>query len=152
MKNIFNHLRFSVSNQLYAVFIYMKQKEDILAVDKELKKMPYSVPDGYFDSFKKKAMSSVTATDGSLWRKVYPVVAMAAMFIAIVTGGTFLMKASMPSEQMSLEDYFVWSGLEVSASEYNSYGTQLAEAEISGEDIVQYLIYMGVEAESLGED
>ncbi|MGM9735124.1 MAG: hypothetical protein ACI3ZL_01800 [Candidatus Cryptobacteroides sp.] len=127
----------------------MENRKDILAEVKELKSMPFSVPEGYFDTFKEQAKSTRGRETG-LWRKVYPVLAMAAMFLIIVTGGTFLMKTATPQEGMSMEDYLVCSGLETSLSAYSSYETQIAEAEISGDDIVQYLIYTGVEAESLG--
>ena len=127
----------------------MEYGKDILAEDKGLKTMPFSVPEGYFESFRQKAMSARESEAGP-WRKIYPVLAMAAMFLIMVTAGTFFLRTSTPSEGMSMEDYLVCSGLETSPSAYSTYETQIADAEISGDDIVQYLIYMGVEAENLG--
>ena len=80
---------------------------------------------------------------------------MAAMFAIIATIGTLILNRweffSEPSEQMQMEDYLVHSGYDFTVSDYQSENSQLADAEISSEDIVQYLIYTGLSIEDMGE-
>ena len=52
---------------------------------------------------------------------------------------------------MQMEDYLVHSGYDFTVSDYQGENSQLADAEISSEDIVQYLIYTGLSIEDMGE-
>ena len=109
---------------------------DILKDCTELKQMPFSVPERYFDSFKN-ANAVPVAKRVSLWNRMVPYVAMAAVFVSLVAAGTFFLERSTPQYQMTEEAYEM------------EYGEQIAEADLSEEDIINYLIYTGVSAEAI---
>ena len=76
----------------------MKQNDkDILAGRTDLKEMPYSVPERYFEDFRSQ-MKPTSAKENSLYMRLAPYMAMAAMFILLVTGGTFLLRHATPEE------------------------------------------------------
>ena len=55
-----------------------------------------------------------------------------------------------PAEPMTEEDYVMFSDNMMNTIAYEmEYGTQLAEAKVSDEDIINYLIYTGVSAEHI---
>ena len=127
----------------------MKQEKDILKDCLELKQMPFSVPDGYFESFKAET-SRPMVQKISFWNKVAPYAAVAAVFVCLVTAGTFLLERTVPQYQITEEDYVMFSDNIMTTIAYEmEYGTQLAEAELSEEDIINYLIYTGVTAEQI---
>ena len=127
----------------------MKQKIDILLDCQELKKMPFTVPEGYFESFKEETRKPMVQKL-SFRKIVMPYIAVAAMFAFMVTTGTLLLERSTPEYQMTEEDYFMFSDNMMNTIAYEmEYGTQFAEAEINDEDIINYLIYTGVTAEQI---
>ena len=125
-------------------------KRDILQ-EASLKKCPYSVPEGYFESLKEKAVkySKPAPVPVFQFKKVLmTAVSMAAMFILMVTAGTFLLEKSTPSEDLTHEDYIVFSDGYFDLEMYeDNMSEQYADASISDEDIVEYLIYIGVSEE-----
>ena len=124
-------------------------KRDILIEKPELKDMPYSVPEGYFETFKAQMMPFQTK-DVSLMGRFMPYVSMAAMFIVLVTVGTFFLQRTSSSEIMTQEDYIVFSGDMMNTVGYEmEYGSRIADAEIENEDIINYLIYSGVTVEEI---
>ena len=127
----------------------MKKENDILKDCAELKQMPYSVPEGYFESFKAEAVRPVVQKL-NFWNRFAPYAAMAAVFVFLVTAGTFLLERSTPQYKMTEEDYMMFSDNIMTTLAYEmEYGYQLAEAEISDEDIINYLIYTGVTPEHI---
>lgn len=125
----------------------MKMGNDILKDCTELKQMPFSVPEGYFDSFKN-ANAVPVARRVSLWNRMAPYAAMAAVFVSLVAAGTFLLERSTPQYQMTEEDYVMFADNMMNTIAYEmEYGDQIAEADLSEEDIINYLIYTGVSAE-----
>ena len=127
----------------------MKMGNDILKDCTELKQMPFSVPEGYFDSFKN-ANAVPVAKRVSLWNRIVPYVAMAAVFVSLVAAGTFFLERSTPQYQMTEEDYVMFADNMMNTIAYEmEYGDQIAEADLSEEDIINYLIYTGVSAESI---
>ena len=125
----------------------MKMGNDILKDCTELKQMPFSVPEGYFDSFKN-ANSVPVARKVGLWNRMAPYAAMAAVFVSLVAAGTFLLERSTPQYQMTEEDYVMFADNMMNTIAYEmEYGDQIAEASLSEEDIINYLIYTGVSAE-----
>lgn len=127
----------------------MKKENDILKDCVELKQMPYSVPEGYFESFKAEAVRPVVRRV-NFWNRFAPYAAMAAVFVFLVTAGTFLLERSTPQYPMTEEDYMMFSDNIMTTIAYEmEYGYQLAEAEISEEDIINYLIYTGVTPEHI---
>ena len=128
----------------------MKQEKDILKDCQELKKMPFSVPEGYFEAAKDSLRKPVTKTVG-LWKRMVPYVAMAASFAIMVSVGThFLEKTTSENFVMTEEDYILFSDNMMNSISYEmEYSNQLAEAEISDEDIINYLIYIGITPEEI---
>ncbi len=124
----------------------MKEKErDILAERSDLKKMPYSVPEGYFDSFK----SSAIPPEASPSRRMnVRYLSIAATFLLLLGAGFLLLQRLSPAEEFTQEDYLVFSGSMVN-TEYYRHESQLADAEIAEEDIIDYLIYSGITAEEI---
>ena len=127
----------------------MKQEKDIFSDYPELKQMPFAVPEGYFESFKSEAAKPMVRRL-DFRARLAPYAAMAAVFIFMVTAGTFLLEKSVPEYHMTEEDYMMFSDNFMTTIAYEmEYGSQLAEAEISEEDIINYLIYTGVTAEQI---
>ena len=127
----------------------MEKEKDILKDCLQLKQMPFTVPEGYFEAFKAEA-SKPMVRKLDFRTRIAPYAAMAAVFIFMVTAGTFLLEKSVPEYQMTEEDYVMFSDNIMSTIAYEmEYGYQLAEAEISEEDIIDYLIYTGVSAEQI---
>ena len=127
----------------------MKKANDILNDCPELRQMPYSVPEGYFENFKAEAVRPVVKRL-SFWNRFAPYAAMAAVFVFLVTAGTMMLENSTPQYQMTEEDYMMFSDNIMTTIAYEmEYGAQLAEAEISDEDIINYLIYSGVTPEHI---
>lgn len=124
-------------------------EKDILQSCKELKEMPYSVPEGYFDSIKQEIvrMNNSAPVQTNIWSKMAPFLAMAAMFLFILTVGTLFLKESTQESELTAEDYIVFSDSMISTY-YND--EQLASAEVMSEDdIIEYLIYSGISTETI---
>lgn len=114
----------------------------------ELRKMPYTVPEGYFEQVKAEISRSTGAEEGvSLWRKAVPYISVAATFLIMVSAGTFFLEKTTQQDGMTYEDYLVHSDVLIEA-EYEQ-DTQIADATIAAEDIIEYLIYTGVTAEDI---
>jgi hypothetical protein len=127
----------------------MKKGNDILKDCTELKQMPFSVPEGYFESFKKENAMPV-CRKVSLWNRMAPYAAMAAVFVFLVSAGTFLLEKSSPDYNMTEEDYVMFADNMMNTIAYEmEFGSQIAEADLSDEDIINYLIYTGVTAEHI---
>lgn len=125
-------------------------KNDILnSCSTELRKMPFEVPEGYFQQAKEDIRSNVTGRSrAGIWGKAAPYISIAAAFMIMVTAGTFILEKTSGSDSMTYEDYLVHSDMLISA-EYDNEEYQLADASVADEDIVEYLIYIGVTAEDL---
>lgn len=128
----------------------MKQEKDILKDCQELKNMPFSVPEGYFETAKDSLRKPVVRAPGFL-RRAVPYFAMAATFAIMVSVGThFLEKTTYENFEMTEEDYILFSANMMNSISYEmEYGSQLAEAELSEEDLINYLIYIGVTPEEI---
>ena len=127
----------------------MKDSERNIMYDDSLRKCPYSVPEGYFDSLKERAMKYAQPAPVFQFKRVlYTAVSMAAMFILMVTAGTFFLKGVTPAEDMTQEDYMVFTEGYIDLEIYDEdLSEQYADASITDEDIVEYLIYTGVSEE-----
>lgn len=127
----------------------MKDSERNIMYDDSLRKCPYSVPEGYFDSLKERAMKYAQPAPVFQFKRVlYTAVSMAAMFILMVTAGTFFLKGVTSTEDLTQEDYMVFTDGYIDLELYDDgLSEQYADASISNEDIVEYLIYTGVSEE-----
>ena len=130
----------------------MQTKKDILKSTRELKSLPYSVPDGYFDRMKADMVSFVTGRDERqkpLVARLAPYAAVAAAFLFLVTAGTFILEKTTPArDQAEIDEFYFYSNMipvtdpyAVETIQEDRYG------EIQDEDIIEYLIYSGVTAE-----
>ncbi len=122
----------------------MKEKRDKLAERPELKNMPYSLPEGYFDEFRRNMKPC-----GSPRMKALPYISAAASAALLLAGGLLLSQRTSPADEFTHEDYLVFSDSMIN-SEYYEYATeQYADAEIANDDIIDYLIYSGITAEEI---
>lgn len=129
----------------------MKNKvQDILTTQKELKESPFLVPDGYFESFKERAMTVSSVRVASPWRRSIPYMAVAASLAFILSVGSFIKSELDRNSIVTDEDYILFSNSFVSTAEYDSEDAyHFAEAELMDEDIIEYLIYTGESPESI---
>lgn len=129
----------------------MKDSERNIMYDDSLRECPYSVPEGYFDSLKERAAKYAQPTPAPVFqfkRVLYTAISMAAMFILMVTAGTFFLKGVTPAEDITQEDYMVFTEGYIDLEIYDEdLSEQYADASITDEDIVEYLIYTGVSEE-----
>ena len=129
----------------------MKDSERNIMYDDSLRKCPYSVPEGYFDSLKERAVKYAQPAPAPVFqfkRVLYTTVSMAAMFILMVTAGTFFLKGVTPAEDLTEEDYMVFTKGYIDLEMYEEdLVEQYADAAVTDEDIVEYLIYTGVSEE-----
>jgi len=89
-------------------------------------KMPYSTPEGYFDSLEER-LTAIPETRTSLRSRLSPYLALAASFaIALVIGNTVLDKTATPSSEKATDEEII------------SY---LIDSDISLNQIEEYLTY-----------
>ena len=126
----------------------MKEKNrDILADNPKLKEQVYSVPDGYFSGFKA-GMTPYASVEPSLARRLVPYLSMAAVFIFLVTAGTFFLQQTTPVDEFTQEDFILFSD-NLTNTIYYDTTEHIADAEIADEEIIEYLIYSGISAEEI---
>lgn len=128
----------------------MKQTDkDILKDVAELRRMPYSVPEGYFDTFRREMKKPQTQVV-SLWSRIMPYASVAAVFIFLVSAGTFILERTTDTRDFTQEDYILFSENFSLNTIYQVHEeTQLADASLADEDIIEYLIYTRVSAEEI---
>lgn len=125
-----------------------KFENDILASRKNLKAPAYGVPEGYFDGFRRKMKAEIptmSAVKTTAARKFVPYIAVVAMFAMLVAAGGFFLERS--ESEFTQEDYIVFSD-EMTSTIFYDGNEQYAEA-VSEDDIIEYLIYTGVEIEDI---
>lgn len=124
---------------------------------------PYKVPDGYFDNLRVRLDSIPSALRGeeasapetvvempTFWAKLRPYVALAAAFLILLTAGTAILKTTSGRMNISEEEYFQLASILPVTDPYAIYYDEYAEDdELSGDDIVNYLIETGVSLEQL---
>lgn len=126
----------------------MKQTDmDILKDLKELRQMPFGTPDGYFEAFRSK-VKKPRAQGISLWSRIKPYASVAAVFIFMVTAGTFILERTAGPAGLTQEDYILFSDNFTLNTIYQE-DAKIADAAIQDEDIIEYLIYSGVSAEEI---
>ena len=134
----------------------MENEKDILQEPK-LKKMPYSIPEGYFEKMKAEARKCTEPAPVhiSIWTRLAPYAGIAAMFLFILTLGKLFVgqkaadtAGTLTEDISTYEDYLVFSDIpDVYLNEPDT------EAEgIVDEDIIEYLIYIGATIEDIEYD
>ncbi len=124
----------------------MKEKRDILAERPELKKIPYTIPKGYFEEFK---MQTKPCRRQSPWKKAGPYISIAASVTLLLAGGLLFSRLSSPADDFTHEDFLIFSDSMTSTEYYEYTAEQYADAEIANDDIIDYLIYSGISAEEI---
>lgn len=124
------------------------QDNDILKQDGNLKEMPFSLPEGYMESLRKelKTIPQRNTTKISIFNRIIPYVSLAAAFAMIVTIGGFILEKTT-QQDLSYEDYIVFSDDMTNTLLYDT--DELYADALSDDDIIEYLIYTGVEIEEL---
>ena len=123
---------------------------DILTSRPELKDRPFGIPEGYFEAFKTEMAARTAKPQISLWSRSIPYMAVAASLALILSVGSIVKKSFGTGSEFTDEDYILFSNSFVSTAEYDSAESyQFAEAELMDEDIIEYLIYLGVSPESI---
>lgn len=131
-----------------------EQEFDILQSSKDLKKMPFTVPENFFETMKAEARKCTEpqVIHVSLWTRLAPYTAIAAMFLFIFTLGNIFIKsnpepAAAASEEsidiIEYEDYLVFNGVGADISMYYLAEEEYTMEMTDDEDIIEYLIYTG---------
>ncbi len=152
-------------------------KSDILAERPEMKKMPYGVPEGYFEDFKVAVgglsgsgrQSGAVSGDGrNNFKKpsARPFVFAAASVAAALIIGAYFIFGFSRTDGFTQEDLLVFDESYINAEYYeysekpeqyransdiagHQYSGNIAETEYSADDIIDYLIYSGVSLEEI---
>ena len=124
------------------------QDNDILKQDGNLKEMPFSLPEGYMESLRKelKTIPQRNTKKISIFNRILPYISLAAAFAMIVTIGGFILEKTT-QQDLSYEDYIVFSDDMTNTLLYDT--DELYADALSDDDIIEYLIYTGVEIEEL---
>lgn len=125
----------------------MTTGKDILNNNPELKRMPFSTPEGYFETFRCEPWKQ--RKKKSPLRALAPYAAMAAMFAMIAIGGAALLEHTATGE--SDIDSFAFADLIPLTDPdliYHVDDNGGTSGELTNEDIINYLIYTGVSLES----
>lgn len=131
-------------------------EKDILQEPK-LKKMPYSIPEGYFEKMKAEACKCTEPAPVhiSIWTRLAPYAGIAAMFLFILTLGKLFVgqqdadtAGTLTEDISTYEDYLVFSDMpDIYLNE-----PETEEGGIADEDIIEYLIYIGATIEDIEYD
>lgn len=139
----------------------MKDQEHDILQSEDLKKMPYKVPEGYFETLKAEARKTTEPqyVHVNIWARIAPYAAIAAMFLFIFTlGQLFIQKEHATAIQTEdievvastseIEDYLVFNHEITDISMYYiEMEDDLADDGTSNDDVVEYLIYTGTSEE-----
>lgn len=124
-----------------------EKRPDILNDIPQLRRQAYDVPEGYFEAFKSQ-MKPYREDRQSRAGRLAPYISLAASFLLLVTAGTLLLQRSTPSDEFTQEDFILYSN-NLSGINYYEETTQIADAGIEDEDIIEYLIYSRISAEEI---
>lgn len=130
----------------------MKMENDILNSSKDLKSTPFKVPEGYFDQLKSEIRKNTEPriVRMSIWTRLAPYAAIAAMFLFILTLGKLFIKDNYSGEDISIsnnignyEDYLVFNDFSTDLSMHYLEDEPDESTILNDEDIIEYLIYIG---------
>ena len=105
----------------------MKREEQDILQDPQLKKTPFDVPENYFSTLNESLKGISRLSKVATLKRWATYTAIAASFALLVAAGGMLLK---------------WSDNQMPAGYAEAY-------EITDEDIIEYLIYTGVDVEDL---
>ena len=126
--------------------------KDILKEIEGLKEMPFCTPEEYFDKLKlslKTIPEHHSAPAKVLpWRKFTRIAAIAAAIASLITIGTIIGNNGHEYDYLSEEDYIVYSD-EMTSTILMDYEQYAEAGELTIDDIIEYLIYIGAEIEDI---
>lgn len=130
-----------------------KERKDILQ-DEGLKKMPFSVPEHYFEGLADRALER-SSRPAPAFTRLVPLFALAASFIIMVTAGTFFLRKVTPAgfghEELE-RDLYAYGELYSNVTSYEIFSGDSSESyDITDEEIVAYLIYSGAGSMAIEE-
>lgn len=138
----------------------MKQIEkDILSTSEDLKKMPYAVPEGYFDGLNRSVTARIAEEKSSeetssaerkhLRLTLAPYLSLAAMFAVIVCAGTLFLKyLPFSATTDEFEDMSYLDIIPVTDPDMIYCAGNYETEYVTEEDIAEYLIYSGIDIEN----
>lgn len=127
------------------------KSDDILKTG-NLRENPFGTPAGYLEHLPERLSGAVA---GNLakpgWAdRISPYFAMAALFLILVTAGTFLLKYSVPVDEGDMEAVAYSNIIPVTAPYSIMYSQSYEDEEhITEDDIIDYLIFSGVSLNSI---
>ena len=127
--------------------------KDILKETSELKQMPFSTPEGYFEGLKKE-LKTIPAQHSApkqtrIWIRPVRYSTIAAIFATLIAAGAFFLDWSDRSDYFTEEDYIVFSD-DMTNAIFQEYSDMYADAEaVTEDDFIEYLIYSGIEIEDI---
>ena len=120
---------------------------DILKDNAQLKKMPFSTPDCYFEdlrhNLKTQQRENTRKNLGRGWELT------AAMITLLLTAGTFFLARTGTDMDFTEEDYLVFSDDISTEVIYDSSQLYAYSESLTDEEIIQYLIDTGWEIEDI---
>lgn len=126
--------------------------KDILKETDILKEMPFSTPEGYFDSLKKnlKAIPLQQSAPAKViqWKKTTRFAAVAAAVAAMIIVGSIIFEKPQGYEAIDDEDYIAYSD-ELTSTTFTDEELYAEADELTIDDIIEYLIYTGIELEDI---
>ena len=133
----------------------MRNENDILQSE-GLKKSPFMVPEGYFNSLTDKVTANARTVEREstpAFRRLTPYMALAASFLILVSiGGWILRKASPSMQEEGIQEWLLSEYVLPQTEPFVIYDTEDfledEQEELSQEDIISYLIYEGVYVEN----
>lgn len=128
----------------------MKSEQDILKSASELRNMPYTIPEGYFRRLENDVMSGIRESrerPRPVFARLAPYAAMAAVFVFLVTAGSFLLERTTPRLQEEYDEFYFYTNLIPATDPYAIASVEEDPDEVLDEDIIEYLIYTGTTAE-----
>jgi hypothetical protein len=111
--------------------------KDILKTPR-LRENPYSVPEGYFSSFKKDVITRKEPKKTIDWKKFGYGIAAAASFTMLAVTGVRLAETNDIQEEIDSIDLIVFS--DMSTETYLDLMAVYEEDELTEEEIIEYLI------------
>ena len=109
--------------------------------------MPYDTPEGYFEGMKAGLKMIPAHQRHKVSHRRWRYAGIAAAAVLFLAAGGFLAERLTGGEEFTEEDYIVFS--DDLNTVYQEISGQYASTDLTEEDIIEYLIYTGVEVEEL---
>ena len=141
-----------------------KDEKDILTGNEGLKKMPFRVPEGYFDGLEARIHARIAEEAAPVKRRPLrgrifrrpAYLSAAAVLAIIVAGGLLMSRGDMQEDDWSEEQYALYRDVDINpVTEPESIWLSSYEETsdtLSTEDIIDYLVYIGIEPEEFDNE